>query len=79
LGGGGSALRGNHTRHQSNARMTQGPGGRQAAAAGRRCDGEVGRRVAVLGSIGDAGRWSLGRYGERKGDAMEHGRGADFF
>jgi hypothetical protein len=38
-GGRGSGRRGSHIWHQSKARMTQGPGGRRVAAAGRRRDG----------------------------------------
>ena len=45
-GGVGSSRRGSHIWHQSKARTTQGLGGRQTSAAGRRRDGEGGSRLA---------------------------------
>jgi hypothetical protein len=46
------------------------------AAAGRRRDGERGRRIATLRCGGDVGRWAPGHRGDCQGGVTEHGRGA---
>ena len=67
----GSGRRGSHIWHQSKARMMKGPGGRRAATAGRRRNGdEGGRPSSSVAEMPVDERPNVG------GDATEHGHSA---